>query len=45
MNGWVKLYMDNLPVIGSAFIRFYNPSASSGVSGNYGITFDHWLTR
>jgi hypothetical protein len=45
MNGWVRLYTYGLPVIGSAFIKFYNPSASPGISGNYGITFDHWLTR
>ena len=34
-----------MPVIGSAFIRFYNPSVSPGISGNYGITFDHWMKR
>ena len=44
-NGWASLGVDSVPLIGSAFIRFYNPSVSPGISGNYGITFDHWLTR
>jgi hypothetical protein len=51
VNGWGSLgsvdpvTLLGMPIIGSAFIKFNNPSASPGVSGNYGVTFEHWLTR
>jgi len=51
INGWGSILSIDpttslgLPVIGSAFIKFSNPSASPGISGNYGVTFEHWLTR
>jgi hypothetical protein len=51
VNGWGSLgsvdpvTLLGMPVIGSAFIKLNNPSASPGISGNYGITLEHWLTR
>jgi hypothetical protein len=47
-NGWAVMSPGQavpMPVIGNAFIKFYNPSASPGVSGNYGVTLEHWLPR
>lgn len=45
-NGWAFLNTTGanglgLPLIGSAFIKLTNPSATAGVSGNYGITWSH----
>lgn len=48
-NGWgVVDTLNNgagLPILGSAFIKLTNPQASAGVSGNYGITWQHRFTR
>jgi len=46
-NGWAFLNTTNgvtglgLPLIGSAFMKLTNPNATTGVSGNYGITWTH----
>jgi hypothetical protein len=43
-DGWATVQMDlggGLPVLGSAFIKAYNASANTGVSGNYGAVFPH----
>ena len=46
-SGWAPASMGpvnstpGLPVLGSAFIKANNPSASAGVSGNYGAVFPH----
>jgi hypothetical protein len=45
-NGWAFLNTTGanglgLPLIGSAFMKLTNPSATPGVSGNYGITWTH----
>jgi len=45
-NGWAFLNTTGvnglgLPLIGSAFLKLTNPSATPGVSGNYGITWTH----
>jgi hypothetical protein len=34
-----------LPILGSSFIKLTNPNATPGVSGTYGITWDHRYTR
>jgi hypothetical protein len=34
-----------LPILGSSFMKLTNPSASPGVSGNYGITWPHRFTK
>ena len=48
-NGWANLSTNNsnkgLPILGSAFIKLSNPSATAGTSGTYGITWDHRFTR
>jgi hypothetical protein len=48
-NGWAVLSTNNsnkgLPILGSAFIKLSNPSATAGTSGTYGITWDHRFTR
>jgi hypothetical protein len=48
-NGWANLSTSNsnkgLPILGSAFIKLSNPSATAGTSGTYGITWDHRFTR
>jgi hypothetical protein len=35
----------NLPILGSSFIKATNPAVSPGISGTYGISYDHWLQR
>lgn len=45
-NGWAFLNTTGanglgLPLIGSAFMKLTNPSATPGVAGNYGITWTH----
>ncbi len=45
-NGWAFLNTTGanglgLPLIGSSFQKLTNPSATAGVSGNYGITWTH----
>jgi hypothetical protein len=42
-NGWGQINFSGLgvPVLGASFIKLTNPSASAGVSGNYGITWPH----
>ena len=48
-NGWGVVDTSNggagLPVLGAAFIRANNPAAAAGVSGNYGISSTHSVTR
>ena len=48
-NGWAVLNTTNggkgLPILGSAFIKLENPSASAGRAGTYGITWPHRFTR
>ena len=49
VNGWGVIDTANnalgLPIIGSAFIKLANPNTGAGVSGTYGITWDHRFTR
>jgi hypothetical protein len=33
--------ISGLPVLGSAYLKAYNASATTGVSGNYGAVFPH----
>ena len=42
-NGWGRIDFSapGVPVLGASFIKLTNPSASAGVSGNYGITWPH----
>jgi hypothetical protein len=42
-NGWAQLDPLNggLPLLGYSFIQAFNPAAQPGVSGNYGIVFEH----
>lgn len=42
-NGWGEVVFGGLgaPVLGSAFLKATNPSASAGMSGTYGITWPH----
>jgi hypothetical protein len=48
-NGWGVIDTNNggagLPILGASFIKLSNPQASAGVSGNYGITWQHRFTR
>lgn len=46
-NGWASLSLkgNGLPVLGSAFIKGFNPYAAPGVSGNYGISWVHSLAK
>lgn len=42
MNGWGQISFGGaVPVLGAAFIKLSNPSASAGTSGTYGITWPH----
>lgn len=42
MNGWGSIgFSAPVPVLGAAFIKLSNPSASAGTSGTYGITWPH----
>ena len=34
-----------LPILGASFIKLTNPNAQPGVSGNYGITWPHMMTK
>ncbi|MBN9576710.1 MAG: cell surface protein [Alicycliphilus denitrificans] len=48
-NGWGVLDTTNaglgLPIIGDAFIKLSNPNVSAGMSGTYGITWQHRFTK
>ena len=50
-NGWRKIKpVDTvtglgLPLLGASFIKLTNPAAQPGVSGNYGITWPHMMTK
>ena len=48
-NGWGVIDTNNggagLPILGASFIKLSNPQASAGVSGNYGITWQHRFTK
>uniref|UniRef100_A0A7S3H407 Cell surface protein n=1 Tax=Spumella elongata TaxID=89044 RepID=A0A7S3H407_9STRA len=37
--------LKGLPILGSAFIKLTNPNTGAGVSGTYGITWDHRFTK
>lgn len=57
VNGWGVINTANrittvapangqgLPILGSAFIKLSNPNTGAGVSGTYGITWDHRFTK
>ncbi len=50
VNGWASFRYSSqrpsgLPVLGAAFIKVTNPSASAGVAANYGITWPHGSER
>ncbi len=42
-NGWGRINFaePGIPVLGGAYISLRNPSASAGVSGNYGLLWPH----
>lgn len=50
-NGWRKIKPIDattglgLPLLGASFIKLTNPAAQPGVSGNYGITWPHMMTK
>ena len=48
-NGWGVLDTSNgtagLPILGASFIKLTNPTASTGFSGTYGITWPHRYTK
>ncbi len=48
-NGWGVLDTSNgtagLPILGASFIKLTNPSAGTGFSGTYGITWPHRYTK
>jgi hypothetical protein len=50
-NGWRKIKPIDattglgLPILGASFIKLSNPNAQPGVSGNYGITWSHMMTK
>jgi hypothetical protein len=50
VNGWASVRLSNqrpsgLPVMGASFIKVTNPSASPGVSTNYGFQWPHYSDR
>ncbi|WP_313301488.1 cell surface protein [Diaphorobacter sp.] len=50
VNGWGGLVTPGnddlgLPVLGTSFVKAYNPAAAEGVAGNYGISWSHRYTR
>lgn len=48
-DGWVSIATPGngrgLPILGASFESAFNPVATTGVSGNYGLTFSHRYTR
>lgn len=48
-NGWGVIDTANaaqgLPLLGGAFIKLSNPQAGAGVSGTYGISWEHRFTK
>ncbi|WP_312780130.1 cell surface protein [Acidovorax temperans] len=48
-NGWGVFGTNNggagLPILGASFIKLTNPSAGTGFSGTYGITWPHRYTK
>jgi hypothetical protein len=50
-SGWRKIKPIDavtglgLPILGASFIKLTNPQAQPGVSGNYGITWPHMMTK
>lgn len=51
-EGWMRLTTPaasvaarGLPIVGSAFMSAFNPSATPGVSGNYSMAFPHRTAR
>jgi len=49
MRGWANANVNNagngLPILGASFQKLTNPSAGTGFSGTYGITWPHRSTR
>ncbi|MCG3785409.1 cell surface protein [Delftia acidovorans] len=49
MRGWANANVANggngLPILGASFQKLTNPSAGTGFSGTYGITWPHRTTR
>ena len=51
VNGWAEMRFSNavstigVPMLGHAFIRATNPAASPGVSGTYGLAYEHQVQR
>jgi len=44
VNGWASVLIpdaEGLPIIGASFIKLNNPNASSGVAGNYGLSYPY----
>jgi len=48
-NGWGVIDTNNaaqgLPILGAAFVKLSNPQAGVGISGTYGITWEHRFTK
>lgn len=50
-NGWARFTPSavesplGLPLLGTSFVQAFNPAATPGVSGTYGITSEHVLGR
>ena len=49
-DGWVSIATPGnagigLPILGASFETAFNPAASAGIAGNYGLTFGHRFTR
>ena len=50
-DGWLDLTTSSvapglgLPIIGQSFVSAFNPSASAGVAGNYGLGWGHRFVR
>jgi hypothetical protein len=40
-NGWGRVFVGSIPILGASFIQLTNPAAQPGVSGNYGLTWPH----
>lgn len=51
VNGWGLLSFADpisnlgLPIVGTSFFKATNPAASPGISGTYGLTYEHWMFR
>ncbi|SFE15741.1 surface layer protein NpdA [Paracidovorax konjaci] len=48
VSGWATLQINDipgLPVIGAAFTKLVNPSATPGVAGHYGLLYPHMIRQ